>query len=301
MQSHSLHPLDAVQGFGCSPTSVLQRKWCLYRQTHCLQMQTLYIRLPCLRMLWNLSTCFPNLKIILQSGPSVFKFNLKRAVIFLHKNFRICNRSKQGELVPTHKFWIRFFKSDFKNDCWASPKPDIQHKIAPTAYLSRRWTNKFLVEKIVSEKSSLIHSILHKTGTITSGFEGKKRKYHFLKNRAILWYALSRAVHKNRTSQVRFSPSKPDLIRPKNTYLIVIGCLQAFIEPWEPNDRLHGIPGHDPARESRKTPLEGGRKSVQRERHPKFEITLIRKTRTNSSDFALKFTSYFFKTGTTSS
>ena len=265
------------------------------------QNKQMYIRLHCLRVLWSLSTCFPNLKIILQSRPSVFKFNLKRAVIFLHKNFRICNRSKQGELVPTHKFWIRFFKSDFKNDCWASPKPDIQHKIAPTAYLSRRWTNKFLVEKIVSEKSSLIHSILHKTGTITSGFEGKKRKYHFLKNRAILWYALSRAVHKNRTSQVRFSPSKPDLIRPKNTYLIVIGCLQAFIEPWEPNDRLHGIPGHDPARESRKTPLEGGRKSVQRERHPKFEITLIRKTRTNSSDFALKFTSYFFKIGTTSS
>ncbi len=85
--------------------------------------------------------------------------------------------------------------------------------------------------KFVSEKPSLIHSILHKTGTITSGFEGKKRKYHFLKNRAILWYALSRAVHKNRTSQVRFSPSKPDLIRPKNTYLIVIGFLQTFIEP----------------------------------------------------------------------
>ena len=67
---------------------------------------------------------------------------------------------------------------------------------------------------------------MHKTGTITSGFEGKKRKYHLLKNRTILWYALSRAVHKNRTSQVRFSPSKPDLIRPKNTYLIVIGFLQ---------------------------------------------------------------------------
>ena len=116
----------------------------------------------------------------------------------------------------------------------------------PTAYLNRRWISKFLVEKIVSEKSSLIHSILHKTGTITSGFEGKKRKYHFLKNRAILWYALSRAVHKNRTSQVRFSPSKPDLIRPKNTYLIVICFLQAFIEPWKPNDCLHGIPGHDP-------------------------------------------------------
>ena len=171
----------------------------------------------------------------------------------------------------------------------------------PTAYLNRRWISKFLVEKIVSEKSSLIHSMLYKTGTITSGFEGKKRKYHFLKNRAILWYALSRAVHKNRTYYVRFTHSKPDLIRPKNTCLIVICFLQAFIEPWEPNDRLHGIPGHDPARESRKTPLKGGRKAMQRERHPKSEITLIRKTGTSSSDFALKLTSHFLKTGTTSS
>ena len=74
-----------------------------------LQMQTLSIRLPCLRILWNLSTCFPNLKIILQSGPSVFKFNLKRTVIFLHKNFRICDRRKQGEPVPPRKFWTWFF------------------------------------------------------------------------------------------------------------------------------------------------------------------------------------------------
>lgn len=96
----------------------------------------------------------------------------------------------------------------------------------PTAYLSRRRTSKFSLKKIVLEKSALIHSILHKTGTITSGFEGKKRKYHFLKNRAILWYALSRAVHKNRTSQVRFSPSKPDLSGPKNFFESVISYQQ---------------------------------------------------------------------------
>ena len=73
------------------------------------------------------------------------------------------------------------------------------------------------------------------------------------------------------------------------------------VEPWKPHDRLHGIPGDDPARESRKTPPEGGRKAMQGERHPKFEITLIRKTRASSSDFALKFISYPLKTGTTSS
>ena len=140
------------------------------------QNKQMYIRLHCLRVLWSLSRCFPNLKIILQIRPSVFKFNLKRTVIFLHKKFRVCNRSKQGEPVPTRKFWIRFYKSEFKNACWASPKPDIQHKIAPTAYLSRRWTSKFSQKKFVLVKFALIHSILHQTGTITSGFEGKKRK-----------------------------------------------------------------------------------------------------------------------------
>ena len=48
-------------------------------------------------------------------------------LFFCSGSFRVCNRSKQGELVPTHDFWIWFYKSDFKNDCWASPKPDIQH------------------------------------------------------------------------------------------------------------------------------------------------------------------------------
>ena len=215
--------------------------------------------------------------------------------------FCVCVHSKQGELVQTRNFWIWFYKSDFKNTCLASPKPDVQHKNALVSHLNDRWISKFLEEKFVLWKSSLIHLISHKTGTIASGFEGKKRKYHLLKIWVLLWYALSRAVHKNRTSQVRFSPSKPDLIRPKNACMIVICFLQAFIEPWEPNDRLHGIPGHDPARESRKTPPEGGRKAMQGERHPKFEITLIRKTRTSSSDFALKFISYPLKTGTTSS
>ena len=39
--------------------------------------------------------------------------------------------------------------------------------------------------------------------------------------------------------------TEPDLIRPKNTCLIVICFLQAFIEPWKSHDRLHGIPGEE--------------------------------------------------------
>ena len=87
---------------------------------------------------------------------------------------------------------------------------------------------------------------------------------------------------------------KPEGMLPKNFCFIVICFLQLLIEPWKPHDRLHGIPGDD-QKESRKTPLKGGRKSMQRERHPKFEITLIRKTRTNSSDFCLEIHFVFFK------
>ena len=56
-------------------------------------------------------------------------------LFFFLENFRVCIRSKQGKPVPTRNFWIRFYKSEFKNACWVSPKPDIQHKIALTVHL----------------------------------------------------------------------------------------------------------------------------------------------------------------------
>lgn len=117
------------------------------------QKKQMYIRLHCLRVR-SLSRCFPNLKIILRSRPSVFKFHLMRAVIFFFcsGSFRVYNRNKQGELVPTRNFWIRFFKSDFKNTCWASPKPDIQHKIALTTRFRWYRISKFSWRKICSMK-----------------------------------------------------------------------------------------------------------------------------------------------------
>ena len=178
MQSRSLHPTDAEhKGFGHSPTSILQRKkcFCIDENIACRCRRCIYVCPACGRYETSQHT-FQNSKIILRSRPSIFKFHLMRAVIFLHKNFRVCNRSKQGELVPTHKFWIRFFKSDFKNACWALPKPDIQHKNVLVPHLNGRWISKFLGEKFVSEKSALIHPISHQTWPITSGFEGKKRK-----------------------------------------------------------------------------------------------------------------------------
>ena len=169
------------------------------------QKKQMYIRLHCLRVLWSLSTCLPNLKIILQSGPSVFKFNLKRTVIFLHKNFRVCSRRKQGEPVPPRKFWTWFFTNPASKHLlgFAQIRCSAKKLRWPCILADAEWAN-FLGEKFVLWKSALIHSILHQTGTITSGFESKKRKYHFLKIWVLLWYALSRTFSKKRKHSFRF-------------------------------------------------------------------------------------------------
>lgn len=252
---------------GCSsrvwvfPTSILQRKWCLHRQTHCLQM------------LWNLSTCFPNLKIILQIRPSVFKFNLKRAVIFLLRRFLRLHPQQTGRVGTNLQFLNPILQIQLQNTCWASPKPDVQHKNALVSHLNGRWISIFFEKNSFQKNQRWFIQYHIKPDLLLPVFPWDPPKIHW----------------------------KPEGMLPKYFCFIVICFLQAFIEPWKSNDRLHGIPGHDPDNESRKTPLKGGRKAMQRERHPKSEITLIRKTGTSSSDFALKLTSHFLKTGTTSS
>ena len=57
------------------------------------QNKQMYIRLHCLRVLWSLSTCPPILKIILQARPSVFKFNLKRTVVFVQNEMHAAKAS----------------------------------------------------------------------------------------------------------------------------------------------------------------------------------------------------------------
>ena len=74
MQSHSLHPPDAVQGFDFPNKCLATQKWSLYNL---------------LLALWGLSKRLPNLKITLQEWSSVFKLNLKWTVIFLLKKFRV--------------------------------------------------------------------------------------------------------------------------------------------------------------------------------------------------------------------
>ena len=76
------------------------------------QNKQMYIRLHCLRVLWSLSRCFPNLKIILRSGPSIFKFHLMRAVIFF-----FAQEVFEFAIATSRASWyqLAIFESDFSN------------------------------------------------------------------------------------------------------------------------------------------------------------------------------------------
>ena len=160
------------------------------------------------------------MKIILRSRPSIFKFHLMRAVIFLLRKFSSLQSQQAGRVGTNSRFLNLILQIRLQKHLlgFAQTRYSAQNcaDCASSLTLNKQIScRKIRFQKIVVDSFNIV----------------QKRKYHFLKNRAILWYALSRAVHKNRTSQVRFSPSKPDLIRPKNTCLIVICFLQAFIEP----------------------------------------------------------------------
>ena len=88
-----------------------------------------------------------------------------------------CTKIFEFATAASRASWCQLtsFESDFSNPTSKTivglrQNPIFSTQTVPTAYLNRRWISKFLVEKIVFEKSSLIHSILRKTGTITSGF-----------------------------------------------------------------------------------------------------------------------------------
>ena len=74
------------------------------------QNKQMYIRLHCLLQLWSLSMRFPNLKIILRSRPSVFKFNLKRAVIFLFRKFSCLHPQQAGRVGTNSQFLNQIFQ-----------------------------------------------------------------------------------------------------------------------------------------------------------------------------------------------
>lgn len=127
MQSCSLHPPDAIQGFGGSQQVFCRAKFA-FVYTNALLAGTM-----------KLLDVLPSLKIILQARPSASKFNLKRTVIFLFRKFLHLQPPQAGQAGTISQFLnLIFYKSDFKNTCWASPKPDIQHKNALVPHLNGR-------------------------------------------------------------------------------------------------------------------------------------------------------------------
>lgn len=124
------------------PTSILQCKIgvCIDRRTACVLCEAFQSAFK----IWN--------SFFMQDRP-FSSSTWSGRLFFCAKIFEVVNHSEQCELVPTHNFWIWFYKSKFKNTCWASPKPDIPHKNC--AGCASWWT---LHKKIFRENSFKIIS-----------------------------------------------------------------------------------------------------------------------------------------------
>ena len=103
MQSHSLHPPDAVQGFGCSQQVFLQRKngLCIYEDTACNN----YEASQCASQIWKL---------------------------FSNQDRPFSSSTWSGRL-----FFLRKFSH------LQSQQAGIQHKNALVPHLNGRWISKF--------------------------------------------------------------------------------------------------------------------------------------------------------------
>ena len=104
MQSHSLHPPDAVRGFGCSQQVFCNANGvCIDRHIACRCRRCIYV-CPACGCYETSQRAFQNLKIILQSRPSAFKFNLKLAVIFLLRKFSSLQSQQAGRVGTNSRF-----------------------------------------------------------------------------------------------------------------------------------------------------------------------------------------------------
>ena len=158
MQSCSLHPSDAVHGFGCSQQVICRAKFAFAERSAAMKAPVgllsdrtvcdsrwrglaptssqMYIRLPCLLQLWSLSMRSPRFENHFAIETVRFQVQLEADGYFsVQEIFAFAIVASRASWCQLAIFWIRFFKSDFKNTCWASPKPDIQHKIALTVHL----------------------------------------------------------------------------------------------------------------------------------------------------------------------
>ena len=96
--------LGAPQQAFCNANGV-----CIDRHIACRCRRCIYVCPACGR--YEASQCaFQIWKLFCDQDRQLSSSTWKLAVIFLHKNFRICNRRKQSKPVPPRNFWIRFFQ-----------------------------------------------------------------------------------------------------------------------------------------------------------------------------------------------
>lgn len=117
MQSHSLHPPDAVQGFGCS-----QQVFCRAKRADVYTSALLAGAMKPLNVLPKFENHFANQTVR-------FQVQLEADGYFSAQKFSSLHPQQAGRVGTNSQFFESvFYKSDFKNTCWASPKPNIQCK-----------------------------------------------------------------------------------------------------------------------------------------------------------------------------
>ena len=122
----SLHWKMQIKGaWGIPPTSILQRKkcFCIDENIACRCRRCIYVCPACGRYETSQHT-FQNSKIILRSRPSIFKFHLMRATIFLLRKFSSLQSQQAGRAGTTSQVLnLIFYKSSFKTLVGLRPNP----------------------------------------------------------------------------------------------------------------------------------------------------------------------------------
>ena len=120
---YSLHPSDAVQRLGDFPASILQRK------TVFVYTKTLLA--DAMKPL-NVLSKFENHFAIRTVR---FQVQLEADGYFLQeKFFAFATAASRASRYHLASFEPDFLQIQLQNTCWASPKPDVQQKIALTVY-----------------------------------------------------------------------------------------------------------------------------------------------------------------------
>ena len=132
---------------GCSsrvwvfPTSILQRKI-----SRCI-----YVCIACRRYEAS-QHAFQIWKSFCKSDRLFSSSTWSGRLFFCTKIFEFATAASRASWYQLAIFWIWFYKSGFKNTCWASPKPDIPHKVALATRFHWYRISKFSWRKICSMK-----------------------------------------------------------------------------------------------------------------------------------------------------